>query len=541
MPPKSKKKKKKKKGKKGAGKGKKGKGAPGPKVAKSKFPGIALNEVQRERARFLLEHSTLDLGLQVEQLSAPSQGVTSLADAAHILVPVAQEVKRRSVRKERGVPPLNIKTYGKPATVRATKPKPSKPTSSGQPPPANRPGSRGRKLSSGKMVNRRVRASAGSESSSKFVVEDDYLRILDDYLESKLERQQRSDEERKEAASAVVDGLFATYKKNVRALRHANETPVLSTLGAVPEENDLEVKSDELTELMPTAFAHDQSGDEFMSLLKGLISTQGPVIDGEEAPEEEGRLAKTAKKRQQEEEELQKLDEALGPIPQVYSGESAKDFLFKLYRRSRLRYPGRPATARTVYLEKCEKAGLGPEPMGVVRSNKTVDINLKAYGMGDGFAEAVAESLGMLPGVSSINLEDNQLSPRGAEVIVPEVGKWAEQIDLSKNQIGKRSNGLLDDRGIKSVTRLLLSAPKLRSLNLSENNLGDDLVSQLCQALLGNATVTSLDISNNEVGNVGAAALGELLAGNSTLTRLLAAWNKIDGDGAVRNKANLKL
>ncbi|KAG0059741.1 hypothetical protein BGZ89_000158 [Linnemannia elongata] len=89
--------------------------------------------------------------------------------------------------------------------------------------------------------------------------------------------------------------------------------------------------------------------------------------------------------------------------------------------------------------------------------------------------------------------------------------------------------------GKKKFTRLietLKTKSTLTTLDLSENEIGDNGAVALAEALKTNSTLTALYLGSNSIGDNGAVALSEALKTNSTLTTLNLFNNSIGDNGA---------
>ena len=86
---------------------------------------------------------------------------------------------------------------------------------------------------------------------------------------------------------------------------------------------------------------------------------------------------------------------------------------------------------------------------------------------------------------------------------------------------------------------------RLKSLELTENNINNDGLKILMKALKINKTLTLLDLDNNNIGDEGAKVLAEVLKQNSTLENLYINRNNISDEGAIALaialRQNLKL
>jgi hypothetical protein len=85
--------------------------------------------------------------------------------------------------------------------------------------------------------------------------------------------------------------------------------------------------------------------------------------------------------------------------------------------------------------------------------------------------------------------------------------------------------------------QLLEQLSSLTSLDLSEQSLTDEDITQLAQASSTNTRLTSLDVSSNRIGAIGAKALST----NTTLTSLNVSSNQIGDEGAKALSTSTRL
>jgi Ran GTPase-activating protein (RanGAP) involved in mRNA processing and transport len=97
-------------------------------------------------------------------------------------------------------------------------------------------------------------------------------------------------------------------------------------------------------------------------------------------------------------------------------------------------------------------------------------------------------------------------------------------VDLSDNALG-------DAVGI--FARVLLANRNLKSLVLSNNNIGDAGAIELAVGLRQNNTLGLLDLDTNQIGSDGASALADALVANDALKGLNLQANTIGDDGAT--------
>ena len=80
----------------------------------------------------------------------------------------------------------------------------------------------------------------------------------------------------------------------------------------------------------------------------------------------------------------------------------------------------------------------------------------------------------------------------------------------------------------------------MKSLNLSNNNIGNEGVISLAKALKENSSITTLDLSYNKIGPEAATALAEAFKVNSTITMVNLRWNNMGDTGATALAEALK-
>ncbi len=133
--------------------------------------------------------------------------------------------------------------------------------------------------------------------------------------------------------------------------------------------------------------------------------------------------------------------------------------------------------------------------------------------------EVICSFLKDNPHITSLDLTDNQIGDEGAKALTTNTSLTS--LDISFN--------LIDDESAKT----LATNTTLTSLTLVRNQFGYEGA----KALATNTTLTSLDIRYNEIGTKGAKAL----ATNTTLTSLEISCNQIGTEGAKALAANTTL
>ena len=102
----------------------------------------------------------------------------------------------------------------------------------------------------------------------------------------------------------------------------------------------------------------------------------------------------------------------------------------------------------------------------------------------------------------SLDLSYNMLGAVAAAAVATHLGTALEILNLAGNQVG-------DQLGMQALAEALKYNFKLRSLNLSENNIGTHGASTLAIALRSNFHLAVLDLSHNAIQGEG---LSDLMA-----------------------------
>ena len=79
----------------------------------------------------------------------------------------------------------------------------------------------------------------------------------------------------------------------------------------------------------------------------------------------------------------------------------------------------------------------------------------------------------------------------------------------------------LNNENKKNTTLKELKIVNQTSLDLYDNNIGDEGATALAEALKENTTLTTLNLASNKIGDEGATALAEALKENKNLIEVL--------------------
>ena len=91
------------------------------------------------------------------------------------------------------------------------------------------------------------------------------------------------------------------------------------------------------------------------------------------------------------------------------------------------------------------------------------------------------------------------------------------------------SNQKLNDEDLAAILTVMREG-KVKSLQLSNNNLGDAAAKGIAEALETNTSLTQLTLHNNSIGSDGGFAFAKALAYNETLVSLYLSANKLGAD-----------
>lgn len=233
-------------------------------------------------------------------------------------------------------------------------------------------------------------------------------------------------------------------------------------------------------------------------------------------------------------------DEFKGELDDIYFGESARKKFFQLHHEEvathaksmkvndRLVEKRVEDDPRKLYLAKCRELDLLPEPMQMVRKQKSTTMALQHYYIGDKRAEAIAEGLRRMPKdiLASINMSSNRLTWKGLQSVVKamEQGAPIVEIIMASNRIGPR--------GALVLGMSIATFSRLRVLNLSDNHIGDTGAEGLCRGIAENHSIEQVYLKDNKISSYGADKIAELLCSTTTIKEMDLSWNSIRGKGA---------
>lgn len=191
----------------------------------------------------------------------------------------------------------------------------------------------------------------------------------------------------------------------------------------------------------------------------------------------------------------------------------------------------RPDSARGRYIAHCEKDSLLVLPILDLNKPSRYDASAKAlcfdnYYFGDQRAEAFGNALQLLPvQVKHLSMKNVGISGGGSSAILNGISlRSLSELNFSENRIGTKGT-------LKIFTSLQDPHVNLKTLDLGNNQLGDQAVKLLIQCLLNRCTLEHLDLRRNQIFHA-AKAVGELLRITTPLQSLNLSWNNIRGEPA---------
>jgi NLR family CARD domain-containing protein 3 len=142
--------------------------------------------------------------------------------------------------------------------------------------------------------------------------------------------------------------------------------------------------------------------------------------------------------------------------------------------------------------------------------------------------------------VKELYLGENNLEDSGVALLSSSIIQKGAESSLSLLDI--RSNNITAT-GALSIQGLIVNSSNLKSLILSDNELGDIGVMAIARGLqhLPRGSLEKLDVNANNISSVGATALALMLRINMSLSELNLSYNSIGDEGAVAIAAALQI
>lgn len=183
-------------------------------------------------------------------------------------------------------------------------------------------------------------------------------------------------------------------------------------------------------------------------------------------------------------------------------------------------------TPNVAYLEEIHKQKLCPEPFGIVRrKGPSNSLDIHQFGMGDEYAKAFSEAIGIVKDIQTLNLRANRLTDKGvANILCKLTSVNIKSVVLSENRLGTRS--------VDCLGKILYSVDcQIKILELENIHMTERDLSQLIRSVSENKTITKLVLAKNNIGEGCGSALKDLLKYNNTVKYLDLHWNVLGKGG----------
>jgi len=192
-----------------------------------------------------------------------------------------------------------------------------------------------------------------------------------------------------------------------------------------------------------------------------------------------------------------------------------------------------PETVVDLRFECAPSAVAGPAAK-LLRRCQLEHLQLDSCKLGDGGAETLAAGLSAAPAhgfkLTTLNLTNNDIGDDGTRALAEALprNQALQTLNLGRNEIG--------DDGARALAEALPRNQALQTLNLGRNEIGDDGARALAEALPRNQALQTLNLGRNEIGDDGARALAEALLRNQALQAL-----DLDGNWNIGSEAEAAL
>ena len=217
-------------------------------------------------------------------------------------------------------------------------------------------------------------------------------------------------------------------------------------------------------------------------------------------------------------------------------------------------------TPSLAFIKSSNEEKIIPNPLGLIRrSGDITKLNYNYQKVGDDYLKVLSNSLKYTDHLTKIDLTGNRLSTDGTTNLFKTINnnvflaKKLQSIDLSENNLGNQNlEGLIlflqeqnsaledlnlygnligDDNTIKICDNIgKYIEHKLISLNLGKNNIHDESASSICNMLKSCTGLRVLNISHNWLHNKPAAQIIHVLNNSYELKILDISWNLIGDD-----------
>lgn len=222
------------------------------------------------------------------------------------------------------------------------------------------------------------------------------------------------------------------------------------------------------------------------------------------------------------------IDPARRKVDEGGETDDSRDF-WQIYHSSST--SKRPGSARGRYIARCEEASLLVLPVLDLKRRtryepETKSLRYDNYYFGDKRAQALGDALNLLPvPVESLSMKNVGVTGAGSSAIMDGLTlRQLSHLNFAENKLGSKGTH-------KIYESLQDPHVNLKSLDLGNNQLGDQAVRLLIECLLNRCTLEHLDLRRNRIFHA-AKAVGELLRISTPLRSLNLSWNNIRGEPA---------
>ena len=246
-----------------------------------------------------------------------------------------------------------------------------------------------------------------------------------------------------------------------------------------------------------------------------------------------------------------------------YVGEtSIRDFFdkYSLFNSATRKYTFKNNTPALAFIKSSNEKRIVPNPLGLIRRSGDIEkLDFNFQKVGDKYLDVLSNSLKYSEHLTKLDLNGNRLSNVGVSKLFKVVNEnivlanKLQSIDLSENNLGNQnleefilylqdSNNSLENLnlygnliGKENTIKICENLGRyieyrLNSLNLGKNNIHDDCVPSICSMLKQCTGIRILNLSHNWLHNKPASQIIKALNDNLELKMLDISWNLIGDD-----------
>lgn len=211
--------------------------------------------------------------------------------------------------------------------------------------------------------------------------------------------------------------------------------------------------------------------------------------------------------------------------------------------------PAIKLSPRSKFISNCLKEEMNPRASLILRKKLGKSIDLQHLTIGNKIAIMLSKSLGDMPYVDSLNINNNNLTDEGVSAILNSIKSISslKSLNLSRNK--------MDNKSAESLANYVKSKDcPLETLVLQQSDIDDFEGERFVRDLYENCSITDLDLSENKIGQAEnmrtiipnlvtcSEALANLLMSPScNLARLNLSWNAIRMQSSIRLSCSLAM